>query len=145
MANLSRSFRWEKYTPDIGDNLEQPDGARLELEVASGLSAERVAEYRAAMQGVASGPGFVESLLAALTPYVRLVGTHTIEGKPVTNLAEFVAVVGGMSGVYNVRELVNLVGDYNSAEGTSELFSKRHSGGLRITSAMSAATATAGR
>ena len=50
MADLKRTHRWERYAPDIGDNREQPDGQRLELEVASSLTHEQFAEWESALR-----------------------------------------------------------------------------------------------
>jgi hypothetical protein len=147
MADLKRTHRWERYAPDIGDNREQPDGQRLELEVASSLTHEQFAGFESALRACldeakADTGSLTERLAAVFAPYVRLVGVHTIDGKPVTNLAEYVAVVSTLCGVYNLKELTQAVRDFNSSEGTSELFSVRHSGGLRTTRGQSVAPAT---
>jgi len=150
MADLKRTYRWERYTPDLGDNREQPEGQRLELDVASALTGEQLAQYDAAVrdafEAAKQTPVELPALLAAaFAPYVRLVGSHTVEGKPVTNLGEYLGVVTSLSGVYNLRELAQVVRDFNSVGGTGELFSQRHSGGLRTTRAGSAAPQTGGR
>ena len=150
MANLTRAYRWERFAPDIGDNLSLPEGQRLELEVASGLTGEQLRAHRDAITGAFESARetpekLPELLAAALSPVVRLVGSHTVDGKPVTTLAEYLGVVFSLSGVYNLREVTQTVLDFNSIEGTSRLFFARHSGGSPTTSARSAAAPTAGR
>lgn len=148
MANLTRTYRWERFAPDIGDNLELPEGERLELEVASGLTGEQLAAHLDALRTSTADvepAALPEAFSKVLSPYVRLVGSHTIDGRPVTTLQEYLGVVMSMAGIYNVRELASVVSQFNSVEGTSELFSKRRSGGSRTTRAPSAATPAGGR
>lgn len=144
MANLTRTFRWERFTPDIGDNLELSEGQRLELEVASGLTGAQLAAHSAALtaafEGAREAPETLPGRLAeAFAPYVRVVGTHTVDGQPVASLADYLTVVAGLSGVFNLSELAAAVRRYNSVEGTAELFSARRSGGSRTTRGQSAA------
>lgn len=145
MANLTRAWRWERFAPDLGDNLSLPEGDRLYLEVASGLTAARLAEFHAALRDVKSDAADTldPSWLACFEPVVRLVGEHTIDGKPVKTLAEYLQLVVSTTGVYNLSELVAVVNEYNSVSGTSALFSRRHSGGLLSTRAQSAVKAEA--
>lgn len=45
MPNLTRTYRWERFEPHLGDNLELPPERRFYLEVASGLTKEQLAKF----------------------------------------------------------------------------------------------------
>jgi len=152
MAILSRTYRWEKFAPDLGENLSLPPEARLHLEIASGISAKQLDDVmhglKAAWEaGRAEGDAkekeqlVLNSFSAALEPVVRVVGTNSVAGADVRTLREYVGVVASMRGRYNLDELTRALMAFNSLEGTEKLFSERHSGGLLTTRALSAAKA----
>lgn len=131
--------------------LQAFDRAIKELHVARGVEVEK--HLRAMKEARESGseapdvPGFESRLMgiiqdgydAALCPCVRLVGRHTIAGKPVTTLREYIDFVSELSDGYNLLELSAAVRDANSVGGSTELFSGRRSGGWAGTAALSSA------
>lgn len=48
MPNLTRTYRWERFEPHLGDNLELPPERRFYLEVASGLTKEQLEAFERA-------------------------------------------------------------------------------------------------
>ena len=138
MTTLTRAWRWEAYDPDIGDNRAFPEKDRLFLEIASGLSAAQLKQMSDSITAADQTQEPAKAWAAAFAPFVRLVGEHTIDGRQVRTLEEYIAVVADMAGVYNLRELYSAVMDFNSVRGTQQLFSQRHSGGLLSTRARSA-------
>lgn len=147
MANLTRAWRWERFAPDLGDNLSLPEGERLYLEVASGLSGEQLAAFHATLRDMKIAGESVAEVVAAwagvFSPVVRLVGEHTIEGRDVKSLGDYLRLLAESNGVYNLTEMVSIVTEFNSVSGTSALFSRRHSGGVLSTRAQSAVKAEA--
>lgn len=157
MADFSALHRWEKFAPDIGDNRARPESDRLWLEVKSSMTrvelqafdralkelhqgrASEVEKHFAAVKAdeapdVAAFHARLETLVVdgyetALSTCVRLVGRHTIGGKPVTTLREYIVVVLDLSDGYNLLELPAAVRDANSVGGSTQLFSGRRSGG----------------
>lgn len=146
MASLSRVWRWEKWAPDIGENLSLPDAEQLKLEVASGMTpaefgewTERLRELGARVEGLSDMAPIRAAYLEVLSPYVRVVGEHEIAGKPVTNLGEYLAVVMEAIGAAPLHELFSAVRELNSVEGVQALFSARRAGGMATTRARPAA------
>lgn len=159
MANLTRTWRWETFEPDFGDNLSLPEGQRLQFEIASGISP---AQFRAVGDAIASAskvaPGEDEKAITqrwadALAPVVRLVPPplgqlHTVEGRTIASMSDYVAVLMEQAGIYNLKELTEAVREFNSVEGTSRLFSQRRSGGsstIRAQTAVKGSETMAGR
>jgi hypothetical protein len=70
-----------------------------------------------------------DSYVAALRPCVRLVGRHTLGGKPCESLDQYIAILLPLSDAFNIIELLDVVKAANSVSGTTALFSERRSGG----------------
>lgn len=171
MAILTRAYRWEKFHPDLGENLELAPADRLTLEVASGLPPAVLAEWQRALAAAATdaagvvqtsaqpeneaareawakeaaakvSAAFLDAVAAAYAPVVRLVGSHSVAGRPVTTLREYLGLVveetAGHGG-YSLTELRNEVVRLNSLGGQQELFFERRSGGSPSTAPRSAA------
>lgn len=142
MANLTRSWRWETFHPDIGENLSLPEGERLALRISSGLPAERIermrAEYVAALSGSLDEAAVLANVCKVFEGIIEVVGDNTIDGQPVATLEQYLGVVLKASGIYSLTELVTAVAEFNSIPGTQRLFSQRHSGGLLSTRARNA-------
>jgi hypothetical protein len=146
MANLASLQRWEKYAPDVGNNRSLPEAERLYVDVCCSLSRLELQAFDAKLQemhrqrlaraekGDGTGEEDLNALLVdgyggALESIVRLVGTHTLGGKPVTTLREYVQAVAPLADGYAVLELVAVVREANSVGGAMQLFSGRRSGG----------------
>ncbi len=146
MANLTRSWRWETFHPDIGENLDLPPGERLTLRIASALPGERLEQMRAEygealVAGIENADAMAAAFAKVFEGLVEVVGAHSIDGKPVETLAQYLGVVARAGGIYGLTELVSAVGEFNSIQGTHRLFFERHSGGLLSTRAQTAAKA----
>lgn len=136
MATLETLYRWAKFAPDIGNNAELPAGQQFVLEVATGLPRATLAAMAESIQSAADDDGRV----AALAPYVRIHGgPHTLGGRPVATLQDYFAVIAGLAGGYNVRELFGAVAHFNSFSGADALFSERRFGGTAFMPPRSAA------
>jgi hypothetical protein len=154
MANLTRTWRWEQFHPDLGENLDLPPKDRLTLRIASALPTARISDlrrdfYAAIVAAVKDERPTAEATAAAAEAFavvfagiVEVVGDNTIAGKPVATLAQYLAAILDCSGIYSLTELLEAVIGFNSLEGTQRLFSERHSGGLLSTRAQSAAKAS---
>lgn len=146
MANLTRTWRWERFDPDLGENRSLPEAQRFSLEVASGLTAAQLQDVFKAIASVSeAAEGDVPAVYSqALETVVRVKAPppgqlHTIAGKPIATLKDYIDVILGMAGVYNVRELALAVREFNSISGTERLFWARQSGGSPTTPDQSAA------
>lgn len=81
----------------------------------------------------------VEAQMAALIvahlakewgPFVRVgAGQHTLDGRPVVALKDYLGAVINQPGRFNVIELAKVIAQLNSVTGTHALFSERLSGG----------------
>lgn len=126
------------------------DAALKALHVARSV---RVEQYLAALKAHAAGGekpdddtyrADLEALVekgyaAALAPAVRLVGRHTLSGKPCETLEQYLAAVAELSDGYNILELAAAVRDANTVGGSTQLFSSRRSGGWVGTHALRSA------
>lgn len=83
-----------------------------------------------------------EALAAAWGPFVRLVGTHSIAGRAVATLGDYLLVGLGQVGVFNIVEIRQQVDNLNSIKGTRELFSDALSGGSSSTGVQGSAPAS---
>lgn len=123
MAALTRRHTWKKWAPDIGENRELDGGPVLFLELATGLTAERLAASGERLRELRSGIKYatpelpesatpderlacsksaMASYLAAiraayvevLGPYVRVFeGPHTVDGMPLASLDDYLRIV----------------------------------------------------
>lgn len=166
MANLGLK-KWVRYIPDIGDNREQSEP--LALEVCTGLTRAELSAWRDAISEAKAplakeaqrlseevGAGRVtseaafaaldeatkasnDSTVAVISQHVRLVGKHTIGGRPVETLADYVGVVSELAGGDALRELLAVVPRLNTLTEEDAVFYARLSGGLATTPRRSAA------
>jgi hypothetical protein len=135
MANLTRTFRWERLVPDLGDNKEQPKP--FYLEVASGLSILERQDVGTALQAAFvelqddfTTDAYAVKAASALSGVVRLGAEPlTVAGVPVATLEEYFKLVLPFPGSPNWFEVVRALTDFNSADGSKALFFARHSGG----------------
>lgn len=140
MAELTRTHRWLRYVPDLGDNRELP--APFYLEVASGLTKVQLVEYHEALAAWSKVKHEPEAFAAATTellaPYVRM-GREplSVQGKPVEDLGAYVALGMEVMGESPVLELLRVVREYNELGGPKVLFSAPPSGGTSSTPATS--------
>lgn len=158
MADLKRTFHWERFAPNFGDNLELPEAERISLDLATGLSTLDLAAFHGALEKVqklappqavvtleGEAPPTLEvviervirpraMLLAeAWAPFVRLVGQHSVNGKPLAGLGDYLFFALSQAGIYNVFEILKAVDRLNTLGGTKELFSDAASGGSSST------------
>ena len=145
MANLDSAHTWRRFAPDIGANLELPEGEQLLLEVASGITFTQLREVDSVVRGGLPE----EEKISVLSKYVRIVGgPHTIGGETVATLADYWRVVCLRPGLYSATELLTALGHFNSVSEAQAHFSERRSGGTAFTPPRSAAKKdekTAGR
>lgn len=166
MASLGLK-KWVRYVPDIGDNREQAEP--LTLEVCTGLTRMELSAWRDAISEAKAplakeaqrlseevGAGRMESgaafaaleeattasnvaTVGIIAQYVRLVGKHTIDGRPVETLADYVGIVSELAGGDALKELLAVVPRLNTLSEEDAVFYARLSGGLATTSRRSAA------
>lgn len=154
MASLTLS-RWERWEPDLGDNLQLPESKRFFLELRSGLSKLDLAAFiekqpvlRKASKDVEDDEArawdeFAEAWTAHLAPNVRL-GTEplVVDGAPIEGLGGLVRLYFTQANLAQWTELLDaFVSGVNSVTGRRELFSGRPSGGTSGTAPRSAARA----
>lgn len=147
MAELKRTFRWQEYKPDIGENreLEKP----FALEVAVGLTKEKLDELLALGKRITEklyAQGSLDEQLDDLTkmlePFVRLGPEPLIvNGARVEDLRGYLKLCASMPDLVNMLEVPMAVRMVNSLGGPQELFFERLSGGFSTTRSRSAAKA----
>lgn len=144
MANLKSRIRWKKWAPDVGENRTLEGGPVLFLELATDLTAAQLEEVAACLKREGEKVTTLDELrvgmrarfVEALGPYVRVhAGPHTVDGQPLANLDDYLALVtqGAGLGADQLRELQAALVSFNSLDGPDELFSLRSSGGARST------------
>jgi len=141
MPTLTRTYRWERFEPHLGDNLELPAGRRFYLELASGLSKAQLEAFgmahREAMKETPEAS--VAPTAKALESYVRLGAEPlVVDGQPVDTLEKYVGLCFSTPGLFNLVELTNTLAEFNSLGGTFSHFSAWRSGGVSGTRAQSA-------
>lgn len=140
MADLTRTHRWLRYVPDLGDNREL--AAPFYVEVASGLTKVQLSDYHAALRAWGETKHELEAFAAAttelLTPYVRM-GREplSVQGRRVLDLGAYIALGMEVMGESPVLELLRVVREYNELGGPKVLFSAPPSGGTSSTPAPS--------
>lgn len=140
MANLTTK-RWERYVPDLGDNRELPEGERLELEVATGLTSAEMQALAEATRGT-TGDDALAALALVLEPYVRVRGgPHTINGADVRTLGDYLKAVAALSDGFSVSEVTTALVRANTLTRDDEVFLVRQSGGWVSTPRRAAANA----
>jgi hypothetical protein len=141
MPTLTRTYRWERFEPHLGNNLELPPKQRFYLEVASGLTKAQLeafgVEHRKAFG--ASAEATVDPMTAELSKHVRMGSEPLIvDGVQVATLRDYVALCFSSPGLFNYMELAEAVVEFNSVSGTFSHFSAWRSGGTSGTRAQSA-------
>jgi hypothetical protein len=141
MATLDNLQRWVAFVPDIGNNRQLPPEAQLVLEVATSLPKETLLRFQ---EDLSAAPREGESpddvRIRALSQYMRLVGgPHSLGGRSVANIGDYVRLCIELTGHYNLREVFAAVGYFNSFTANDALFSERLSGGTAFTLHRSAA------
>lgn len=134
MADLS-SKKWVRYEPSIPGNAELPEAQRFYLEVQAGLSVLEYSEASKAFVDVWSAgkrddPEVGTKLATPIEAFVRL-GKEplTLNGAPVTSLAEYLQAFAQQVGAPLLVELIGCFGWHNSYEGQRVVFSVRSFGG----------------
>jgi hypothetical protein len=153
MANFDRLFHWETFAPNIGDNRALLSD-QLTLELAVGLTKTELRRFQKGpnvlrdlkFEAIAGSPGVEEieagvwdkvaDLLAVeWGQFVRLgPGSHSMNGKPIAALRDYLRFVLEQPGAYNVMEIVREVQRLNAVEGTRALFSAPPAGVTTSTS-----------
>lgn len=132
MANLTRTYQWQRYVPDLGDNRELP--RPFFLRVASGLSLVQLAELETGFKGLdrpwESTAELAAHLALLFAPYV-VFGDEplTLEGKPIETLQGYLELIIGLAGQRAFLELFETIRSYNTFTAKDALFSGRPSGG----------------
>ncbi len=123
--------------------------ARAQLETEFPMEAQKELRTRVDAAVAAMDAAYVARLAIAWAPFVRLgPGSHSLNGKPLANLADYLGFINSQAGRYNLLELVEELQRLNSVEGTRALFSDAAAGGNTSTRPPSTAPSgnqTAGR
>lgn len=155
-------FHWERFEPNVGENHSLPEDRRLFLEVACGLTkvqlkacarglnfdslaidgeaakleAEKTGEPLEDVSTRMMAALCVDKAAAEWGPYVRIGGgPHTLGGREVKSLKDYLSVLIEQPGWFNLLELSRVIGQMNSVTGSRALFSGRLSGGPIFTAA----------
>ncbi len=168
MANFEKAFHFERFVPNLGNNLELSPSDQLALLLATGLTKMDMATFGKGMKTAFKAPivelvtppelpaeEAVEAKLSALYdqradllagcwgPYAKLERAgHSIEGRPVSTLRDYIRALIEQPGFYALIEMASEVRRLNSVEGTNELFSDALSGGSFGTGGRSSAPKT---
>ena len=129
MASLS-SKTVVQYVPSLPGNKESQEP--LSFSVTCGLSVldnERWLEAINPIDLTQSDEKIIEDFNNAFRGVVSLNGAHTIDGRPVTSVGEYCAIMGRQHGAPLIVELVSFVGHHNSVKGIKEVFCVRSFGG----------------
>jgi len=142
MANLSSAVRWERWVPNVGNNRKLKPYEQLSFLIAVGLSTnetlhllsdvdltpskppdEETSEEKKARIDARNAKVF-DQLAVSIGRYVKLQGTHTIDGKTVTTYREYLDAVP-----FEVSfDVVRVLRYWNTMQGADELFFARSSG-----------------
>lgn len=136
MPNLTRTYRWMRYVPELGDNREQPKP--FFLRVASGLPLTKLAELEEGFTSLtrdwANPEELANHLALLLSPYIHFGDEPlSVEGKPVETLGAYLELVIGLAGHQAFLELFETLRSYNTFTPKDALFSGRPSGGSAST------------
>lgn len=160
MANFERAFHFESFVPNLGDNRELR-ADQLTLQLACGmtkLELQRFKDAPKALKGIslesptdaadleAMEVAFWEKssdvLAAKWEPFVRLgPGNHSLNGKPLATLRDYLRFAVEQPGAFSVIELINELTRLNSIEGTRALFFPLPAGGSTSTAPRNTAPA----
>lgn len=149
------SFHWERFEPDIGENLKLEPAKRLYLELACGLTKMQLRRFVRKLDFTDITVDSEEALKIATETkepidevferlqrgkaadkmaeewrqFIRIgPGDHTLEDQPLT-LRGYLFIALQQRGWFNISELVKAMVDLNSVTGTKALFSERLFGG----------------
>lgn len=163
MTALKRRHAFKRWAPDIGENRDiiadwQKGGEKgpapgLWFELATGLAPADISGIRERMARDLDIPEDLpgpESLAAVKTglrlryleafgKYVRIVGgPHSIEGRPLEKLEDYLSIIEDQSdfGKVAVTDLFTALLSFNSFTGPDELFLQRRSGSLVSTTSV---------
>lgn len=134
MANLS-SKMVVKFVPSLPGNKELPEP--LSFSVVAGLSLMEVRAWKERIAALkfagAEESEIVERINTAFEGVATLNGSHTIDSKPINTVGDYMSIVGLQPGAPLMNELMKAVLYNNSAEGLTEVFCGRSSGGTPST------------
>ncbi len=170
MAQFEKAFHFERFVPNLGNNRALPPHDQLALLLATGMTkvdliafgkglseafkAEPLEPPAAGLTPEAHAEALAtlrldrrsEVLAEQWAPYAKLErGGHSIEGRAVSTLRDYVRALGEQRGMYGILELRTEVQRLNSIEGTAALFSDAPSGSSASTGDPSGAAKTGGR
>ena len=134
MPDLSRTWTWAEYTPDLGDNRQQPKP--FFFKVKSCLTKDELKALSDRLVALdTSADDFIAKWAEAFKDLVELGDEPlTIQRRPVQNLAQYAAEVVQLSGGHAfLLELQDALMHFNSWQGQRELFYARRSGGTAFT------------
>lgn len=122
LKGCERALDFSKLHLDAGAVVEEAKKSKAEDE-SHEEALQRVGEQR-------MGELCIEQLARAWAPFIRIgAGQHTLDGKPVATLKDYLSAVIAQPGRFNVIELSKVLAQLNSVIGTHALFSERLSGG----------------
>lgn len=157
--NFERLWHWQPWAPNLGNNLELPEDQQLTIDIGVGLTK---VELREAMESVnkmtspfampiANAEGVfdeaatneallvkfeksADEMASGLSKFVRLgTGSHSINGKPLTNLRDYLRFCVEQPGAFGILELFREIAQLNSIDGTRALFLGPPAGGSTST------------
>jgi hypothetical protein len=142
MANLNSAVRWERWVPNVGDNRKLKPYEQLSFLIAVGISTTESLSLLAGLDLEQSQPvpgetpeqraervaareaKTLDQLAVSLGRFAKLTGTHTIDGKTITNLREYMGAVP----IEVAFDVVRVIKYWNTMQGADELFFARSSG-----------------
>jgi hypothetical protein len=135
MASLTRTWKWERYEPNLGDNREQPEP--FFLKVKSGVTRDELRGFEERIAAAAEMPT-EEQKRAALALFSEFLewGAHALVlgERRVASLAEYLEFLDTLvDGGTLVAELAWAIRWHNSVRGTRANFFERLSGGTAYT------------
>jgi hypothetical protein len=129
MPELKRTWRWETYLPDLGENREcdRP----FFVKVKTGLTKEELREWAEKWAALDPETATVDAVHDILAGAVEM-GEEplAIQGKPIAGLREYCHAVAEVAGLAHLHELAEAVQWCNSVHGARALFYGRLSGGI---------------
>lgn len=132
MAELTRTWKWVRMVPNLGNNKELPNP--FWLKVKSGLTLEERQAFFDRLEAMRAAGRFKDEFAAFVGEYVEMGDEPlVVKGKPIETMAEYLALLDTIASVENVSELIHAVRWANSVEGTKALFFEQLSGGGAFT------------
>lgn len=156
--NFERLWHWYRFAPNLGNNLELPEAEQLTLEIGVGLTKVEIESLRIGLQKIVSPyvvpivvDGKVDleateieadkhidlaasAMAEAWDKFARLgPGNHSINGRPLTCLKDYLKAAMVQPGVFQVIELFDTIIHFNTVTGSRALFSVPPAGGVTST------------